>query len=394
MRVEEAPEADGDAASEAAADSPHDTLTGPTQFSAAAAVERVLGAGDLDGAEALAALLAQDPARAHEAAHLLRTLLRQDPSRTGALRTLRTVALSRGARAEARVASSILSLFDRSIPAPTPLALEGAIESELLTSARQDPAYAALRGVLRRVWENGAQLLFRRSLQAYRTLGTDRISTRTQSPIGRAYATATRILDATGTPLYVRQWGGGELIVATTSPPAIIAGPSFEGQDHELRFRLARALELARPDNVLVGGLAAPEARTVVEATVAAFGPADGAGKVSRDAAAFAAELWRTMPGAQQRAVRDELLALPSPLTYEAAFHGAQATAACAGLLVAGDVRASIDALRADDDELAAFDVSTEGGFVSAVRRSPALAAMLRFALSDAFLVAVARAAA
>jgi hypothetical protein len=354
-------------------------------------VERVLDAGDLDGAEALAAMLAREPSRAHEAAHLLRTLLRRDPSRTGALRALRDVAISRGARAEARVAESILSLFDRGVTPPPPVTLDGAIEEDVLAAERHDPAYAAIRSLLRRVWENGAQLLFRRSLQAYRTLGTDRVSVLAQSPIARAYAAATRVLGTTSTPLYVRQWGGGELIVATTSPPSIIAGPSFEGPEHELRFRLARAIELARPDNVLVGGLAAPEARTVIEATVAAFGPAEESGKVSREAAAFAAELWRTMPAAQQRAVRDELLALPTPLTFAAAYHGVQAAAARAGLLVAGDVRTAIYALRADDDALAALDVSTESGFVAAVRASPALAALVRFALSDAFLVAVAR---
>ena len=372
--------------------SSRDTVPDPGPLAATAAVERVLDAGDLDGAESLAALLARDPARAHEAAHLLRTLLRRDPSRTGALRALHAVAVSRGARAEARVAESLLSLFDRSIQAPSAISLEGAIDYDMLSAERHDTGYAAMRSLLRRVWENGAQLLFRRSLQAYRTLGTDRISARAQTPIARAYAAATRLLDASGTPLYVRQWGGGELIVATTSPPSIIAGPAFEGAEPELRFRLARALELARPDNVLLGGLAAPEARTVVEATVAAFGPAESSGGVSRDAAAFAAELWRTMPAAQQRAVRDELRALPVPLTYAAAHDGVQGAAARAGLLVAGDVRAAVYALRADDDALAALDVSTEGGFVAAVRSSASLAALVRFALSDVFLVAVTRA--
>jgi len=374
--------------------SSRDTVPDPSPLAAAAAVERVLDAGDLDGAESLAALLANDPARAHEAAHLLRTLLRRDPSRTGALRALHAVAVSRGARAEARVAESLLSLFDRSIQAPSPILLEGAIDYDMLSAERHDVGYAAMRSLLRRVWENGAQLLFRRSLQAYRTLGTDRISARAQTPIARAYAAATRLLDASGTPLYVRQWGGGELIVATTSPPSIIAGPTFEGAEPELRFRLARALELARPDNVVIGGLAAPEARTVVEATVAAFGPAESSGGVSRDAAAFAAELWRTMPAPQQRAVRDALRALPAPLTYAAAHDGVQGAAARAGLLVAGDVRAAVYALRADDDALAALDVSTEGGFVAAVRSSASLAALVRFALSDAFLVAVTRAGA
>ena len=52
----------------------------------------------------------------------------------------------------------------------------------------------------------------------------------------------------------------------------------------------------------------------------------------------------------------------------------------------------AILSLRADDDAFSAIDVSTETGYATAARTVPAVRALVRFALSDEVLVAVARA--
>lgn len=358
-------------------------------------VESVLSridADDTDEAEALALRLAESGAApAHDVAAILRALVRREPWRTASLRGLRSLALRRGARAEEAVASALLASFDRAVPASPLPPLDGGLGTELVRGNDADPEHAAFGRILALAWEGGLGLLYRKSLQQYRTVGTDRVAAYGSSPVARAYAAAVRALDAAGTALYVRQFGGSELLVATTSPPCLIAGAGLGGAEAELRFRIGRALELARPENVLVAALSPQDARTAVEATVAAFGPADG-GPVSREAAAFAAELWRTIPGPTQRELREAILDLPSPMTGETVTAAALGAGARAGLLASGDLGAALRALRQDDDAVAELDTSDEAGFAAAARRSPGLAALIRAALSDAFLAAVARA--
>ena len=190
----------------------------------------------------------------------------------------------------------------------------------------------------------------------------------------------------------MRGLGGGEVFVVPSQPPSIIAGPAVDGQPATLRFRLGRALELARPPHVLLATLPSSEGSALLDAVAAAFGPSDTTPTVSRDAAALASELWRTMPSGVQRDVRDLLVANGGGFGFEPirdAIHGA---AARAGLLAAGQIQASIHALRMEEPELGLWDVSSEHGFSEACKRSPSLAELVRFTLSDTFLAACGRA--
>jgi tetratricopeptide (TPR) repeat protein len=358
-------------------------------------IDRVIAhmeSGDLDAAEALALRLAErDGPGLHDVASVLRGMVRREPWRTRALRALRTLALRRGARAEAAVTAALVGTFDPSMPVPVLPLVDGALGPDFVRGEAVDPDHAAFGRILARAWEGGLSLLFRKSLQQYRTVGTDRVAAYGNSPVARAYAAAARALDATGTPLYLRPFGTAELLVATTSPPCLVGGSGLDGPEAVLRFRIGRALELARPENVLVAALSPADARAAIEATVAAFGPADG-GPVSREAAALAAELWRTVPAPVQRELREEIVGLRSPMTGEAVTAAAMAAGARAGLVAAGDLGAAIRALRIDDEEVAASEFADEGGFAAAARRSAGLAAIVRSALSDQFLAAVARA--
>ncbi len=334
------------------------------------------------------------PTGLHEAAHRLRTQLRDDPARIDALRALHALARERGAQAETRVTAWLLSLFDPTMDAPEPVPLEGAIEPELLDVTQRDPAHAARLTIVQSVWEHGAQRTFRRSLQSLGTLGTDRVPPGAHTPLARAFDAASRTLARTNTPLYQRQSGGAELIVAATTPPAIIVGPAFDGPDAELQFRLGHALELARPGHLIIGALEPAETRVVLEATLTAFGPADASHGASREAAALAAEFWRVMPPVHQRAVREAVAALDAPLTEASLRTEILDAAARAGLLAAGDLRIAALALCAGDPGLAPHALETEAGYRAAVTGSPSLAALIGFALSDAFLVTLARAGA
>ena len=65
--------------------------------------------------------------------------------------------------------------------------------------------------------------------------------------------------------------------------------------------------------------------------------------------------------------------------------------AACAGLVVAGDLHGAVEGIFADDIALRGKTGRDAETFASAVKASPALAEMLRFSLSDFFLALYAR---
>jgi tetratricopeptide (TPR) repeat protein len=328
----------------------------------------------------------------YESAHRLRAELREHPAQIDALRALHANARERGARPETLVTAWLLSLFDPSVNAPPPLALEGRLDPEEQDVTRPDPAHAARAAVLDVVWEHAAQRTFRRSLQSYGTLGTDRVSPRTSPALGRAFESASRTLARHHVPLFQRQDGGAELVLATVTPPAIVIGPAFDGEEGELRFRFGQALALTRPAHLTTSALEPPQTRLLLDAVLAAFGPPEASHGASREAATLAAEMWRVMPPVHQRAVRDALAALPEPLDEASLRAGTFHAAARAGLLAAGDLRIAALTLCSTDPALAAHSLGSEAGYRAALAASAALTSLIRYALSDAFLFVVARA--
>jgi tetratricopeptide (TPR) repeat protein len=335
----------------------------------------------------------RDANRLYETAHELRARLREGPAHIDALRALHTNAVERGARPETRVTAWLLSLFDPVVRAPAALSFEGVLGPEELDVTRHDPSHAARAAILDLIWEHAAQRSFRRSLQSYATLGTDRVSPRTSSAIARAFESAARTLARANVPLFQRQSGGAELVVAAVTPPAIILGPAFDGADGELRFRFGQALALTRPAHLATSALEPAQTRLLIDAVLAAFGPPATNQGASRDAATLAAEMWRVMPPVHQRAVRDALALLNEPFDAATLRAGTLDAAARAGLLAAGDLRVAALTLCATDPDLAAHSLGSEAGYRAALNASTTLRMLIRYALSDDFLFLVARSA-
>jgi len=336
---------------------------------------------------------ALDASSVHEAAHRLRARLREDPADVETLRALHANALERKARPETHITAALLSLFDRTVAAPAPVSLEGVLEHDAWDDAAHDPVHAARAAILDRIWEHCAQRTFRRSLQSYGTLGTDRVLPRASSPLAGPFEHAARILARPSVPLFQRQSGGAELVIAAITPTAIVVGPAFDGDEYELRFRFGQALALTRPAHLVTSALEPFQTRLVLEATLAAFDAPEASPGVSREAATLAADMWRVMPPVHQRAVRDALVALREPLEEATLRAGTRAAAARAGLLAAGDLRIAALSLCATESALAAHSLSTELSYRSAIAASATLSTLVRDALSDAFLFALARAA-
>lgn len=351
-------------------------------------VRDVMASGDNDKAVRLAEELSTDPTRAHEASRLLQAVVVRDPSRTDALRGLYHLSRGRGANAEADMLAGFVSLFDANVPRPA-AAIASDLDADLEAALAPDPHARALAKVWSTVWESALHL-YRKPLQAYHVFGTDRITQLVQNPVAQAFFGAARVLGTADVPLFGRRMGSGELLVARTAPPAIIIGPTLDGAESELMFRFGRALTLARPSHLLIATLDDAEGRTLATAVAAAFGPTGNAAPKDAKATQLAAELWRIMPPRAQRELRDQLAAIGEPLDYDHARMTVFAQAARAGLLASGDAHAAALALRPTDPALQSADLSTESGWIAACQRSHVLRELVRFALSPAWLAAIA----
>jgi hypothetical protein len=157
--------------------------------------------------------------------------------------------------------------------------------------------------------------------------------------------------------------------------------------DAELRFAIARTVELARPRGALLASLSEEDAATLFAAVRAAFGPADG-GRVDKAAAQLAAELWRSLPVRAQRDLRELVAQAGESWDAEHARAALFSVATRAGLVAAGDVRSAVTGL---------FRCRSRGEIRFPDPRSwrtrcagdPEFGDLVRVALSDDFVAAV-----
>jgi hypothetical protein len=222
--------------------------------------------------------------------------------------------------------------------------------------------------------------------------GSDRVTPFTQRPVARAYASAVSVLRTEDVQMFIRTGPAHEFLVVPTNPPAIVVGGAFDDDPAALRFRVGRAIELARPGHILLTALDRDRAKIVVEAIGAAVGPPELASRASRDALAFGASLWNTIPARNQNQLRILLAAQPEMPPFEDLLARVRAGAARAGLLVSDSLTASVRGLLSDDPELSIATIDRESDFAAAVSQSASMRALVEFALSDDYLAARARA--
>jgi len=146
-----------------------------------------------------------------------------------------------------------------------------------------------------------------------------------------------------------------------------------------LRFELARSLELATPEHVLVGSLSPAEGKNLFAAIRAAFGPAepstaDGrSAPRNRDTAMLAADLWSTLPPLAQKAVRELLATAGDRFDYEEVSTAVQSGAARLGLVACADPRTAVLRVVAHDPQLAGLELRGRGSLPDAPDRSALL---------------------
>jgi hypothetical protein len=316
----------------------------------------------------------------------LRSTLMLEPWRIDVLVSLEELATRAGASRDATLARAIMSVPDTSQSGTRQIVT---VDTRAVVNEREhlfrDPMTSGGRALLQSLWES-ALPIFKVTLAQLGVLGTDRVGVHSASLLGRSVAAALEALPD-DTAVFVSQIEQTSVVPVRTQPPAVIIGKDAPLNDEgALRFLLGRALELARPAHMLVATFGEEEGRTFFSAVRAAFGPAEDA-QISRDAAAVAAALWRTIPARNQRDIRELLLDAEDIFDWDKMRSSAFAGAARAGLVASGDLEGAIRALLSEHGKL--DSVQSLEALGHAIADSSELSALVRFAFSDVFLTMI-----
>jgi tetratricopeptide (TPR) repeat protein len=218
--------------------------------------------------------------------------------------------------------------------------VDGDARAELIADDDDQPMAA----VLTTLWE-AAPLLWADVGEAQARMGMSgarKVPAATDLPAATIYTRIARALEAPATVLHVtEQSDAPDVTVLCVAPPAVVLGPRLHGHgdavsDLELRFQLARAAELARPERIAAVGLPPDHLAALCASLVRLFGRAASGSGTWREEDEF---LRVTLP-VKVRTQLEKLLgqARGRALDVERYRQACLRAADRAGLLVCGDI--------------------------------------------------------
>ncbi len=258
---------------------------------AIAAFERVvaLTPDQLPAREALAALYGDDPE--HEAAAIEnhKKLLDADITRSASLRALGAIYARRGLADRARCCHEMLALLGTATP-PELAFLQANPPPEL----KPDDPYAAtldekdreqhlahgeamlMSEIFSCLWA-GAPGLIGQRLEDFGVSARDKVSPMADLDLGKIYGQVAKALGNKKTALYVRGDGAADAVeIVVQAPPALVVGPALAGEaatPAEIRFQIARGIELTRPEYILAAGVRPKQFTALFASVLKAFHP-------------------------------------------------------------------------------------------------------------------------
>jgi tetratricopeptide (TPR) repeat protein len=347
-----------------------------------------LADGSCEAGDVLAPMLASSSERAHDLVRVRWQQVGIEPGDISRLESLRAAALADDDRVYARAVEHVLRAFDPGagpLP-PPPLAAQPGEAGMLALLTR--PASDISGEALALLWE-GATQLFAREASSYGITGVERVVPGNSSVIARLYEVAMRVLEAPRIPLFVPRMTAGTPVahVAVLSPPSVILAGDVREETTELRFALGRGMAAAMPQSVLRLGLPPVEARAVLDAMRAAFGPPEMGRRVDARAARLAESFWQIMPARAQRRLQELLGAVREGehLEYEDLVARAHQAGRRVGLFLAGDFAYVVRLLLSESSSRAEYQppsLTTLRGLCEAL---PAMADLLRVAVSPEY---------
>ncbi len=335
-----------------------------------------------------------------------KAILRFDPTREESLHALAAAHIRHGQIDQARCLLEVLSVLglaseeeqdflsqhpspERKPDDPYAASLEDGVHAQYL---EPQPDLHFMGEVLATVWE-GATGLVQANLDDFGVSAKDKASTVGDQAIALICGQAGKALGARRTSLYLRQDGDFDgVTLVGVAPPAIVVGQRLadEAGQCELRFRMGRALELSRAENVLAAILPAPEFDLLFLGLLKAFHPKHARFPAGSDDAAAeqASKLKKALPYKAAKRVgelfQEHAEVSLDPLRWREAVREAGNRA---GLLMCGCARVAVPIVGREAvlGAASAPDPETLRGHGG---RSGPLQELLRFAVSDAYLAA------
>jgi hypothetical protein len=218
--------------------------------------------------------------------------------------------------------------------------VDGDARRELLADDDDEPMAA----IMAALWE-AAPLLWAdvAGAQARAGMGGARkLQTTGDLPSVTVFTRIARALDTPATVLYATdQSDAPDVTVLCVAPPVLVLGPRLHGSransvsDLEMRFLLARAAELARPERIIAAGLSTEHLAALCASLVRVFGRSGEAQGAREDD-----ELLRTTLPVRVRTQLEKLLGASRGRALDAdRYRRASLRAADrAGLLICGDI--------------------------------------------------------
>jgi hypothetical protein len=234
------------------------------------------------------------------------------------------------------------------------------------------------------IWQHARLLPQLRPAARWEALG-EAATPSDERTILSAFARVTSLLGRSEAVLHVKS-NVAQDVSALPGPPTTLVVRAGSRDPAALEFQLARALVACEPEHALVTALNERAARRLFTAVNLAFGLPGAQTALSLSDRALALQLRATVGKPTQLELRQLLVAHADELDYAALRLQTELAAVRAGLLVSGDVRASLLTLARMLPRLSEHDVTTEAGYTSACVESAAFAELVRCALSLPFI--------
>lgn len=183
--------------------------------------------------------------------------------------------------------------------------------------------------------------MMRRDISDYSLAGTDRVVAGASTPSGRIFGALSRLLELDAARMFHRRRSTGPLRTQTAllTPLSTILVGSAEHYTPMLRYVIGHGLAAATSQLALVTGLGERRTHHLLQAMIAAFGPArsESVSDASPEQLRIAEDLWHVVGGATERRLR-ELCVDVVELSYDEARDNAHRTQRRVGLFSCGDL--------------------------------------------------------
>jgi hypothetical protein len=331
-----------------------------------------------------------------------RELLADDILRVSSLRALARTYVEQFEAVRARCVYQVVELLTEptaderawmSAHPPPVLELDAAYPGVLDEADHAQLAHAdarALADVLGALYE-GVPNLEGTSFATYGCAPQERLSPISDVPVAPVFGQVARMLGNKKTGLYLKTDRGLDGIAMISQPPTgVVVGQriAYQTAPSDLRFLLGRALELLRPEYIFAETADHKPFAQLVRALLAAFHPRHlrRASEVP-----LAGRLRKQVPVATARRL-SELLAARVDLAWSSARWrlAVRQSANRIGLLACGDLGTAVRMLVCEN-EPDLPDRPSPAELAHLVERSPILADLLRFAISEEYLSARAK---